>query len=411
MNKHKANPAKSKVCVLQQLCNFIPGYLVAKLARQYGVDKKARSFSPWSHVVSMLYAHLTHAIGLNDVCDGLVHHRGLLASIRGASAPSRNGLSYANKHRDARMAEKLFWSVLQHLQSLSPGFAGRNFKGFPRRFKRVINIVDSTTIALVANCMDWAKHRRRKAAAKCHMRLDLQSFLPRFAIIDTARDNDAKRAREMCAPLKEGEIVLFDKAYIDLTHLFDLSLRGIYFVTRTKKNMALRCVKRLLKKPEGNILRDDLVVLKNKKSRQDYPQVMRRVTAWVEVDGQWRVMVFLTNNLQWSPHTISELYRCRWAIETFFRQIKQTLNLRGFLGHSANAVRWQIWSALLLYVLLRFQAWLSRWEHSFVRLFALVRGVLWDRFDLRDLLDFYGTAGGRFRIRKIPQQAYFYGFD
>jgi len=258
--------------------------------------------------------------------------------------------------------------------------------------------------------MDWAKHRRRKAAAKCHMRLDLQSFLPRFAIIDTARDNDAKRAREMCAALKDGEIVLFDKAYIDLAHLFDLSLRGIFFVTRAKKNMALRCVKRLLKKPQGNILRDDLVVFKNKKSRQDYPQPMRRVTAWVEVDGQWRVMEFLTNNLQWSPHTISELYRCRWAIEIFFRQIKQTLNLCGFLGHSANAVRWQMWSALLLYALLRFQAWLSRWEHSFVRLFALVRGVLWDRFDLRDLLDFYGTAGGRFRMRATPQQAYFSGF-
>ncbi len=410
MKKQKANPAKCKVCVLRQLCNFIPGHLVAKLARQYGVDKKARSFSPWSHVVSLLYAQITHAIGLNDVCDGLVHHRGLLASIRGASAPSRNGLSYANKHRDARMAGELFWSVLKHLQSLSPGFAGGKFKGFPRRFKRVINIVDSSTIGLVANCMDWAKHRRRKAAAKCHMRLDLQSFLPRFAIIDTARDNDAKRAREMCAALKAGEIVLFDKAYIDLAHLFDLSSRGIYFVTRAKENMALRCVKRLLKKPKGNILRDDLVVLKNKKSRQDYPQPMRRVTAWVEIDGQWRVMEFLTNNLQWSPHTISELYRCRWSIETFFRQIKQTLNLCDFLGHSANAVRWQIWSALLLYVLLRFQAWLSRWEHSFVRLFALVRGVLWDRFNLRDLLDFYGTAGGRFRMRATPQQAYFPGF-
>ncbi len=188
MKKQKAYPAKSKVCVLKQLCNFIPGHLVAKLARQFGVDKKARTFSPWSHVVSMLYAHLTRAIGLNDACDGLSHHRGLLASIRGASAPSRNGLSYANKHRDARMAGELFWAVLKHLQSLSPGFAGRNFKGFPRRFKRVINIVDSTTIGLVANCMDWAKHRRRKAAAKCHLRLDLQCFLPRFAIIDTASD-------------------------------------------------------------------------------------------------------------------------------------------------------------------------------------------------------------------------------
>ena len=93
-------------------------------------------------------------------------------------------------------------------------------KGFLGRFKRTINVVDSTTIALIANCMYWAKHRRRKAAAKCHLRLALQSFLPRFAIIDTAKENDAKRAREVCAGLKEGEIVLFDKAYVDFEHLF-----------------------------------------------------------------------------------------------------------------------------------------------------------------------------------------------
>ena len=406
----RTKPTANKLSILHQLCNYIPGHLVVKLARKHGVDKKARSFTPWSHVVSMLYAQLTHSIGLNDVCDALGHHRGALSSIRGAEAPSRSGLSYANKHRDAKMAEELFRSLLGHLQSLSPGFAGRTFKGFPRRFKRTINVVDSTTIALIANCMDWAKHRRRKAAAKCHLRLDLQSFLPRFAIIDTAKENDAKRAREVCAGLKEGEIVLFDKAYVDFEHLFDLSSRGAYFVTRAKENMACRCVKRLINKPKGNIVRDDPVILTTPESAQQYPEPMRRVTAWVLVDGEWMLMTFLTNNLKWSANTISELYRCRWPIETFFRQIKQTLKQCDFLGHSANAVRWQIWSALCLYVLLRFQAYLSRWEHSFIRLFAIIRGVVWDRFDLRDLLDFYGTAGKRFRMCAAPQQAYLPGF-
>ena len=147
--------------------------------------------------------------------------------------------------------------------------------------------------------------------------------------------------------------------------------------------------------------------LRPPESAQQYPEPMRRVTAWVLVDGEWMLMTFLTNNLKWSANTISELYRCRWPIETFFRQIKQTLKLCDFLGHSANAVRWQIWSALCLYVLLRFQAYLSRWEHSFIRLFAIIRGVVWDRFDL---LDFYGTAGKRFRMCAAPQQAYLPGF-
>ena len=120
--------------------------------------------------------------------------------------PSRNGFSYANKHRDAKMAEELFWEQLGYLQGLSKGFGiGKRHKGFPHRFKTTINVVDATTIKLVAQCMDWAKHRRRKAAAKCHMRPDLQSLLPRFAIIDTAKENDAKRARELCGACGLGK--------------------------------------------------------------------------------------------------------------------------------------------------------------------------------------------------------------
>ena len=361
---------------------------------------------------AVICPELTHAIGLNDVCDGLEHHRGLLGGIRGAVPPSRNGFSYANKHRDAKMAEELFWEQLGYLQGLSKGFGigKKRHKGFPHRFKTTINVVDATTIKLVAQCMDWAKHRRRKAAAKCHMRLDLQSLLPRFAIIDTAKENDAKRARELCGGLRAGEIVLFDKAYVDFSHLHEMPQRGVYFVSRAKDNLAYRCVKRLQKKPQGKILRDDLIVLKTPASRQDYPLRLRRVEALVEVKGKEVVMVFLTNNLTGAPSSVCELYRCRWSIETFFREIKQTLNLCDFLGHSANAVRWQVWTALLLYVLMRFQAYLSRWEHSFTRLFTMVRGVVWDRFDVRALLDFYGTAGRRFRMCAAPQQAYLPGF-
>ena len=119
------------------------------------------------------------------------------------------------------MAEDLFWGVLEHLMTRCPSFGGKTYKGFPRRFKRMIHVVDSSTIQLVANCIDCAKHRRRKAAAKLHMRLDLQSFLPKFAIIDTAKHNDNKRARELCAGVDAGEIVLFDKAYVDFEHLLE----------------------------------------------------------------------------------------------------------------------------------------------------------------------------------------------
>jgi hypothetical protein len=404
--KTKSQPSRSKFSVLRQLCNWIPTHLVPKLARETGVDKKTRTFSAWSHAVALLYAQLTHALGLNDVCDALCLHSGPLSALRGATPPSRNNLSHANKHRDAVMAERLFWSVLEHLQSLRPDFGrGRGFR-LARRFKRLIHVVDSTTIQLVASCLDWAKHRRRKAAAKCHLRLDLQSFLPRFALVDTARHHDAKRAREVCAGINAGEIVIFDKAYVDFAHLYDLLRRGIFWVTRAKDSLRYRRVKKMPKSKDPRIVRDEIIELQVYVSRRDYPGRLRRIVARVEVDGKEVEMVFLTNHLEWSAGTVADLYRCRWQIEVFFKQIKQTLHLADFLGQSANAVRWQIWTALLLYVLLRFVAWVQNWAHSFTRLFAVVRCALWQKWDLAGLLQVYGTAKDPLRCLARPEQAY-----
>ena len=403
-------PTRSKLSVFRQLCDLIPPHLVPQLARDTGAHQKSRTFTPWSHVVSLLFAQFTHAIGLNDVCDGLRLHSGPLSAIRGATPPSRNGLSNANKERPAAMAEALFWKTLEHLQGLSPAFAGgRTGKRLAHRFKAPIHVVDATTIQLVANALDWARHRRRKAAAKCHLRLDLHSFLPRLALIDTARDNDAKRAREVCAGIRSGEIVLFDKAYVDFDHLFDLHGRGVFWVTRAKDNMQFKVVKRRIKKPAGPILRDDEILLTVPQSRKEHPVRMRRVVALVEVDGVGREMVFLTNHFGWASGTVAELYRCRWQIEVFFKQIKQMLQLADFLGNSANAVRWQVWTALLVYVLLRYQALQSRWGSSFVQLWACVRSALWLKLDLEGLLQSYGTAGGDFRMLGRPELAYLPG--
>ena len=120
-------------------------------------------------------------------------------------------------------------------------------------------------------------------------------------------------------------------------------------------------------------------------------------------------MTFMTNNLEWSATSVAELYRCRWQIEAFFKQIKQTLQLTDFLGHSANAVRWQVWMALLVYVLLRFQAWQSRWSQSFMRLFTLLRSALWARRDLTQLLRRYGTADGPSILRGGPTSGWLPG--
>lgn len=394
--------------VLRQICNLIPPFLVSRLARQTGVDKRARKFSPWSHVVAMLYAQLTHAISLNDVCDALRLSSGPLSAIRGALAPSSNALSHANKVRDAHLAERLLWEQLEHLQTISPGFAAGR-RRLPR-FKRRLHVVDGSVVQLVANCMSWAKHRRRKAATKLHMRLDLQSLLPRFALVDLAPHHDSTRAAAMCAGLQAGEIVIFDKAFLAFNHLRQLTARGIFWVTRSKDNLDCRVVHKRLGTPQENILRDDLIKLRGPKSKQLYPEVLRRVRARVQLKGEWVEMEFLTNNLDWSAHSVAELYKCRWDIEKFFRTIKQTFQLADFLGNSANAVHWQIWTALLLYVLLRYLAFLSAWGQSFTRLWALCRSTLWRKIKLIDLLSNYGIAARSWRFVGRPEQAFFPGF-
>jgi len=410
-NKTTIQPNQRHITILRQLCQFIPPYLVPKLARETGVDLKERTFSTWSHVVAMFYAQISHAWSLNDVCDALRLHLAPLFAIRGARPPARNTLSHANKVRDCALAERLFWTMLARLQSDFPGFTQGGGKGkLAWRFRRAIHVVDSTTIQLVASCMSWAKHRRRKAAAKCHLRMDLQSFLPRFAIVDTARQHDSLRAKEMCAGLSEGEVVIFDKAYLEFAHLWTLGLRGVFFVTRAKENLECVVARRLPESPDRRILKDELVALTGFYSRRDYPGRLRRVTALVEVDGEEREMVFLTDNLDWAATSVCDLYRCRWSIETLFKELKQTMQLIDFLGHTANAVKWQVWTALLVHLLLRFQAWQNRWAYSFTRLVTYIRAALWLERDLYSLLARCGTAKGDFRWLGRPEQAWLPGF-
>src|SRR5438093_12682544 len=144
MNKLKMAPARSQFNILRQICNHIPPHEVSKIARQTGVDDKSRTFSPWSHTVSLCEAQLSHCIGLNDLCDSLQLHSGPLSTIRGATPPSRNGLSHANRERPAEMAAKSFWRILEHRKEQSAGFAKDKRRGPAFRFQMPVPVIEST---------------------------------------------------------------------------------------------------------------------------------------------------------------------------------------------------------------------------------------------------------------------------
>ena len=421
--------------------------IVENLARKHKIQ--TRSFSADSHVVAMLYAHLAHSLSLNDVCDSLRNHAGALSQIRNCTPPSRNGLSHANMTRNADMAEELFWTVYKSLERQFPGFmaSSRDYPGLPQRFRsRTLRAVDSPTIQLTALNMGWARHRRRKAAAKMHTALDMRSFLPNFVIVKAAKDSDPKTAWELCASMKDGEIAVFDKAYVDFKHLNALDGRGVFWVTRAKDNMVYEVVgqhtggkwtadggpaprtdgagktdgarggvagqrkkrKRKYAWKKCAVLSDERIRLSGPKTRENYPNELRLVAAMVEVRGKMVGMSFITNNFEWSAFSICQLYQCRWGVEVFFKELKQTLQLADFLGNSENAVRWQVWTALLAYLLLRFIGWQNKWRHQFCRLFTLLRAVLWNYFKLAGVLRCCDTPRERHfhLIRGSPGTAY-----
>jgi len=402
-------PAKTSYSVLRQIVHWIPEGLPDRLAQEAGAD--IRKFSCTSHVVALLYGQLNRAASLNEICDAARLHEPELNRIRGATAPKRNTFSNANRTRDPAIAERLYWQTFEQLRTICPDFTQvKAHKGFIHRVKRDIFAIDSTTLKLSLNCIDWARHRSKKAAAKTHMCLNIGNRLPAFAVVEDAAHHDSKRADVLCAGLKDGDVMLGDRAYVDLAFLYDLSERGAFFVLREKENMVFTVVKRRPHKAP-RILADETVRMSRKGSAEKYPEPLRRITAIVEVDGRDMEMTFITNNFEWSPRTIAELYRARWAIETFFKELKQTLQLADFVGYNEKAVKWQVWTGLLAHLLLRFLKHVAKWILSFSRLVGTVRAAIWMKIDLLGALRLYGIAGGPQRLVIVDFQRYFQGFE
>ena len=403
-------PTKTEYTVLRQLVQWIPSGMIQRLADEHRLD--IRKWSAVSHVVALMYGQLAGCDSLNGIVDAARVHEGEWRNIRGAEPPKRNTFSNANRHRDADMAERLYWEVFDHLAAVCPGFGEyRKHKGFLARLKRGIFAIDSSTIRLSLNCIDWARHRRKKAAAKLHLRLDVGSRLPAFAVVEDAAHHDSVRADALCAGLKAGDVCVADRAYTDFGFLEGLRARGVFFVVRQKKNMRFKSVKTLPKGGDAGVVSDGLVEPALARSKGLYPFPLRRVTARVEVDGKLREMVFLTDNFDWSARTVAELYKARWSIELFFKELKQTCLIHDFVGYNENAVRWQVWTGLLVHLLLRFMRHVTGWELSFSRLAGVVRAAVWVKRDLAAILKTYGTAPrpkrGEPAAKPPPLQAFF----
>jgi len=317
---------------------------------------------------------MAHADSLREICGGLACCQGKLRHPGISKAPNKSTLSYANKNRPAELFEDLFWTMLDRFRT-SGGLGNRKRKF---RFKNKLLSMDSTTISLCLNMFPWANCHKAKGGVKVHVLLDHDDYMPSFAFISEAKQHDRTFAKRFS--LKPGSIVAFDRAYNDYKLFSQWTDNGIYFVTRLKGNALYRIIANRPVPQNRNILADHVIRLTGQKAEEKCPHLLRRVVVWDEENN--RIINLVTNHLKFGSTTISAIYKDRWEIEIFFKTLKQHLKVKTFIGTSENALRIQIWTALIALLLLKYLHHLSKFGWSMSNLVTMLRLNL---FTYRDL--------------------------
>jgi Transposase DDE domain/Domain of unknown function (DUF4372) len=365
--------------LFNQLLQHFPVLEFAALVKKHKAERAAKGFSCRTQLVAMLFCQLAHADSLREICNGLACCVGKLVHLGISVAPNKSTLAYANKHRPAELFEDLFYTALARFRD-EKGLGARKRKF---RFKNKLLSLDSTTISLCLEMFPWAKFRQAKGGVKAHVLLDHDDYLPSYVLITEARRSDVKMAEGF--PLNPGSIVAMDRGYNDYGLFGRWTDQKIYFVTRLKDNAAYEVQEKGPLPAHRNILADELIQFTGDKARKDCPCLLRRVVVWDPAGD--REIVLLTNLLEFGPTTIAAIYKDRWEIELFFKALKQNLKVKSFVGTSENALRIQIWTALIAILLLKWMHHLSKEKWSLSNLASMLRLNLFTYRDLRAWLD------------------------
>ena len=353
--------------IFSQLLQLFPRAEFERAVHDHKAEYQARGFSCWGQFVAMLFCQLGRAHTLREICGGLASCEGKLKHLGVPDAPKKSTLAYANKHRPWGLYQAVFLQLLAKCQS---AIAGREQKK-KFQFKNKLVSLDSSVIDLSLSLFDWAKFRRTKGAVKLHLLLDHDGYLPSFAVITDGKKSDIKVARKM--RFEPGTVLVMDRGYIDYMWFGQLTLQGVYFVTRLKDKASFDVIEDRPVPKKENILKDQIIFFHSQVEKgEEY--FFRLVEVWLE-DKQESI-VFLTNNLEFAPSTIAAIYKDRWAVELFFKAIKQNLKIKTFLGTSANAVKTQIWTALIAILILKYLQLRSKYSWSLSNLIALLRHQL-----------------------------------
>ena len=322
--------------IFSQLLQLFPRSEFQYLVMTTQAERHAKGFTCWGQLVAMLFCQLGRAHSLREITGGLRSCEGKLKHL-GITAPSHSTLAYANGHRPWELYQEVFLQLFERCRVQVVG--KRTF-----RFKNKLISMDSTTIDLCVEMFDWAKFRRTKGAIKLHLLLDHDGYLPSFALITEGNVSDVKVARQF--HFDPGAIVVDDRGYNDYALFGRWTTQGVYFVTRMKDNALYEVVGEKEVPQNRNVLKDEMIELRGPKAIETCPHPLRRIEVY-DPETE-KVLVFLTNNLKLGATTIAAIYKERWQIEIFFKALKQNLKIKTFVGTSANAVKIQIWTAMML---------------------------------------------------------------
>jgi hypothetical protein len=368
------------VTLFSQVLQIIPRDLLKKITVQHGSDKHSKGIDTWNHLVSMLFCHFGKLNSLRDISNGMKVAGGNLNHLGVQRPACKSSLSYENARRDWRVFQSFYYALLQHISGI------HKFQRKPGiKLRRKIFLLDSTVISLCLKVFDWAKFRAKKGAVKIHTLLDYDGCLPSYLYVSDGKTHDVTAAKEITVP--PGSVLVMDKAYVDFKWLYILDSTGVFFVTRVKDNAQYRVVGNnpLKAEDKGWILEDKIVELTGFYTQKHYPNTLRLVRIWDEKNQI--ELTFMTNNTSWTASTIAELYKARWDIEIFFKQIKQHLKIKSFVGTSENAVMIQIWTAMISMLILTYLKAKAKfkWHLSgmitFLRLNLFVKINLWRWLD------------------------------
>lgn len=375
--------------VFAQLVQFMDQFKFLRIVKKYCGDKYVKHFSCWNQLLTMMFGQLTNRESLRDLIVATEAHSGKLYHLGMGKSVTRSNLSKANEQRDCRIFEDYAKFMIEQARR--------------HRIDKIFELdghvyaFDSTTIDLCLSVFEWAKFRKHKGGIKMHTLYDVESQVPAFVHITSANVHDSKAMPEI--PYEPGSHYIFDRGYNDYANLYKINLVEGFFVLRAKTNVRIKPRTWKRRMPKG-VVSDVIGNFSVYKSSKAYPDELRKIVCVDPEDGT--TYIFLTNNLTANAGLISELYRNRWSVELFFKWVKQHLKIKKFWGTSENAVRIQIYCAIITYCLVAIVQHDMKLDRSVYEILQILGISLTDKTHIRDLFDkknindvkdLYGSSG------------------